>query len=117
MATREQHLLEAARNEVLAGKLADMGEMAWAVTVLFYASVHLVQAYLTSRSAAPSTHAARDVAIERDAALRPILRHYDILKKASEIARYDCRPFVADDFQEAQFRYMRLQGHMQRLVS
>jgi hypothetical protein len=108
---------QVARNENLARRLAAQGEPAWAITVLFYAAVHLVQSYLASKGAIPSTHAARETAIERDAALRPITRHYEILKRTSEIARYDCEPFSEADFANAQFRYGRLQGHMQRLLS
>jgi hypothetical protein len=116
MATRAQHLSEAARNEVLAARLGDLGEWSWAVTVLFYASVHLIQAYLASSGSFPTSHSARESAIEHDNSLRPILRHYETLKKRSEAARYECIGMSADDFQNPQFRYGRLKGHMQRLT-
>src|SRR5215213_8054674 len=103
MATKEQHLAEAAHYETLASTLAQMGEAGWGVTLLFYAAVHLVQAYLVMSGPLPTSHAAREVMMQRDPALRPVERHYGILKKRSEISRYDCELFSDEDFANAQF--------------
>ena len=116
MATKEQHVGEAAHDETLARSLAAMNEFGWAVTLLFYASVHLIQAYLVQLGRITSTHSARENAMERIRPLQPVQRHYDTLKIASEAARYDCLVMTQADFERAQIRYRRLQGHMQRLL-
>lgn len=117
MATKEQHLAEVTRNESLASRLAEMREYGWALTLLFYASVHLIQAYLVEVGDPAATHAARETQLKRRRPLGPVINHYDALKKDSEAARYDCHSFTESEYQRAQIRYGRLQGHMQRLLS
>jgi hypothetical protein len=106
-----QHLMQARQNYKLYQELKQGGEyLDWAVTVLFYAALHLVQAYLVetapSEADIPADHVARDSAIWRR--LRPIVNQYSFLKTRSTWARYTLtRPkptrAVLEQFESRQF--------------
>lgn len=63
---------------------------------LFYAAVHLVDAYLVGLPLHPRTHEQRRIAVHRTA-LRTMFSHYVELQNRSEDARYDCRRFASGD--------------------
>jgi hypothetical protein len=117
MATKEQHLAQVEKNEALAQHLAGNEEFAWALTLIFYAAVHLISVYFAQRGAQFKTHAARENAMRRLYEFEQVRRHDDELKRESEFARYDCKPVTVDGFQRSRLRYGRLQGHMQRMLS
>ncbi len=118
MATKEQHLAQATRNEELAPKLSDIGEYGWAITALFYAALHLVQAYLVSEDLAVTTHAARRAILARTPVLAAIEGAYAGLKWASEQARYECQSFTAAQFKAIhERRYVRISTYIRNLVT
>ncbi len=69
----------------------------WAVTALFYAALHYVEAYFATMNRHSADHRARDSAIRRDANLRKIYNDYSELKNHSINARYYMTPFVEAD--------------------
>jgi hypothetical protein len=94
------HLKEAAENEKLAKVLEVRPEYCgWRCTLLFYASLHYIQAYFSSFDVPLvfEEHKQRDDAIANDSGLVRIRRDYRRLKDLSENARYEFyKPTVAD---------------------
>jgi hypothetical protein len=78
--------------------MASMRDYDWAVTVLFYAALHLTQAYLQRSEISAENHRQRDQEIRSSEELRPILDPYRALKAHSENARYRCRAFSREEF-------------------
>lgn len=61
----------------------------WATTALFYASMHVVEAWLVTAVGAPSgSHGVRAQRMHRLGVPRAVFNAYDGLRKASELARY-----------------------------
>lgn len=61
----------------------------WVVTAMFYAALHLIDAYLATKDVHFSTHRGRDSLIWAVRELRPIYGAYRRLKHRSEEARYE----------------------------
>lgn len=86
---------------------ADATALGWAITALFYASVHETRAYLVAR------HAKRVVAHDdmrglwdQHPEMRPAKAPYTELKQQSESARYYLNPaFLPEDFEYLKGRY------------
>ena len=116
MPSREEHLAQAARNEALAQQLVAMGEAGWAITGLFYAALHLIQAYLVQVGPAPVNHQKRAVSIAATVELARVVDPYRLLKALSENARYDCRAFSPEQFEEVRrTRYQPIVEHLNSL--
>jgi hypothetical protein len=106
-----KHLLQARQNYKLYQELKQGGEhLDWAVTVLFYAALHVVQAYFVESAASeaeiPRDHVERDSAIWRE--LRPIVNQYSFLKTRSMWARYALdkpkpTPLLLEQYESRQF--------------
>lgn len=100
MSKTADHLKEAAENEKLAKVLEVRPEYCgWRCTLLFYASLHYIQAYFSSFDVPLvfEEHKQRDDAIANDSGLVRIRRDYRRLKDLSENARYEFyKPTVAD---------------------
>ena len=89
----------AAQNERFASSLADP-YWDWAVTAVYYAGVHYVEAYFAALRPPihSGTHGARDSDIRRDSILNPAWRTYKQMKEDSEDARYEPHiPFDANN--------------------
>ena len=69
----------------------------WAVTVMFYTALHLIEAYLATKGLHPADHGVRDNYLTRMTALKPIYRPYRELRHYSEKARYRGARFTTDD--------------------
>ncbi len=65
----------------------------------FYAAVHYVEAYFSTRGGGYRQHLQRDSAISSDSTIRTIWRPYKRLKDASENARYESVFFTDPQFQ------------------
>jgi HEPN domain-containing protein len=98
LATEAQHAAQSEHNLLVAGRLADADAYDWAITALFYAALHLLQAYLTRTGIHVTTHMARDRYMRAATDLLPILSDYRALRDASEHARYECRAFSGPEF-------------------
>lgn len=85
------HIQQSARNERIASLLAASStpeSRQWHVVGLFYAALHLCEAYFATGSIHNRSHEARDIAMSRLSILRPILTAYRQLRSDSESIRY-----------------------------
>jgi hypothetical protein len=89
------HIERAEANESFARSL-DQSQpfyVDWAITILFYAALHYIDAYLAVKSFHPANHPVRDNAIDNNGSLKPIFNDYRRLKDVSEAARYGIAQF------------------------
>lgn len=98
MASSERHIEQARHNESVAQLLANAQAFDWAVTVLFYSALHKVQAYLVGAGSVTKSHGQREVQMLRRSELLPIIDSYELLRRHSENARYECQVFSKADF-------------------
>jgi len=69
----------------------------WAVTGMFYESVHWVEAFLATKSRHSKAHAERKMNIvSHKAELQPIWKDYIQLERDSRNARYLCYQYTAE---------------------
>jgi uncharacterized protein (UPF0332 family) len=107
----EQHLTQATLNEAVAAMLAENQSYDWAVTALFYAALHKVQAYLARSDLYPTSHSRREKVLASRPETEPLGELYMLLRTRSEDARYNCLAF-------SQAEYARLKSiHYQRLLA
>lgn len=100
MPTPDQHRQQAEHNKAFTRSL-DLDTtpyLDWVVTAAFYAALHLVEWFLTSKGhTGRRDHQLRDAYISREADLRAIYGDYTELKFQSEVARYECFRFKPDE--------------------
>ncbi len=110
MPTREEHLIQASRNEDVA-LLLQTDYPDWAVTALFYAALHYVEAYFSINAVKPdgsswpqhySSHVERLKGVRER--LPALFAHYELLLTRSIDARYDCQNFTTTHVQELRRR-------------
>lgn len=101
MPDKNEHMSQALRNDQTVDYLmGDAGASPeWAVTVMFYGALHLLEAYLSTTgvrhvSGEQVTHEERISHMRRDPFLATELNSYRQLRVDSENARYDCRRFT-----------------------
>jgi len=90
--TQQDHIEQAAHNESLALSLAATPHTDWAVTALFYAALHLLDAYTTPQGRLKS-HQKRIGFVYRSPDFSSVASHYRELLDRSQDARYDCERF------------------------
>jgi hypothetical protein len=90
--TTAEHRAKAENNEFLVDQL-DNPFWDWAVTAVFYAGLHYIEAYFASLAPAlhPTTHQTRNSHVHANAKLSPIYIDYRQLEDDSRNARYDAR--------------------------
>jgi hypothetical protein len=115
--SRQQHLAKAESNQQLPLALQSGPHGDWSVTVLFYATLHLVEATL-----APHTHSANHNArfanVRRHPQIRQVYFHYYELYTRSLDARYECASFSVQDVQKLySTEYATIKRHLQPLLS
>lgn len=76
----------------------------WAVTGLFYAALHYVDAYLARANMHPAVHEERDRMIKADPKILSVRSHYGRLKDRSSDARCNPSRFAAPDITELRTR-------------
>lgn len=112
MPSHAEHLAQAQVNEVLSRELQGGPSLDWAVTTLFYAALHLVEATLAPQGHS-RTHVERDRTVRQHPQLRPIYGHYRELKERSLQARYDCQMFNLATVQQLQIaEYEAIKNHL-----
>lgn len=104
MPLRDEHISQAQGNEEFyKGITTDRGLSRftdWAVTSLFYISVHYVDAYLDqSLKAHPKAHDKRQFWVDNTPQLKPIASKYRQLHNRSRDARYEIVAFSPADVQ------------------
>lgn len=83
------HLQQAQHNETFFAGIDLRSYSDWAVTVLFYAALHYIDAYLAQAGHLdPGVHDVRDSLIRRYVPTRQVARQYFRLKNFSRTARY-----------------------------
>jgi hypothetical protein len=100
VATIDEHLDQFQHNDVASQVLARAGDnWDWAVTAMFYAALHLCQAYLIRAGLEANSHGSRDRQMLASPQLRPILDQYRALRNDSQEARYECRRFSLEEYE------------------
>lgn len=115
MPTRGEHVDQSERNEAASGVLDAAAHYDWAVTTLFYASLHLIDAYTWPTRHVG--HARRKNYAATDPALARMYIHYAELYDRSQDARYDCVHFTAQRFSDLRsLDYEPLRTHIRGLL-
>lgn len=97
MPSEAEHIAKAEQNEALFAELgASGGYVDWQVTVLFYAALHYVDAWLSRSAIHPHTHTERRHLVRKDRVLHRVYGHYSRLDDRSRDARYTAIQFPAD---------------------
>ncbi len=101
-----QHLNWAQNNEGLVEIFRTNGsfEINWAITVVCYAAVHYVDAYLVRFRLRQHDHAGRESELQVDDYLSTIWKDYRRLKNLSRAARYECAPYFLKELNESKVR-------------
>ena len=99
MASVDEHLDQFEHNLSVSSRLEASGDLDWAVTTLFYAALHLVQAYIVRHGLPADSHRQREQQVLAHAELRQIADQYKALQNQSESARYECRRFSHEEFE------------------
>lgn len=100
MPRRSDHIDQSERNEAAYQALHDAAHYDWAATTLFYAALHLVDAYHWPNRY--KNHPKRKTSVATDPALAHISMHYEELYNRSQDARYDCVSFTAQQSSDLQ---------------
>lgn len=119
MPTKDQHVTKADGNAELALSLAldNQTKIDWALTILFYAAMHYVEAYLAKANVHLRSHTTRDNAISRDSSLRKIFKEYADLKFFGYNARYEVFGFKTTDVTDkAAKHYATIKAHLTPLL-
>lgn len=116
MPTREQHEQQARDNVSLCRLLEDAGQhLDWAITALFYAALHYVDAYLLPDAA--SNHVKRVRLIQQRPELDQVFEDYRKLQDLSRDTRYECLdPTPAEVEHYRQHIFGRLEAHLLALL-
>lgn len=89
----------------------------WAVTGMFYESVHWIEAFLATKSHNSTSHAERKASIvSHKAELRPIWKDYIQLERDSRNARYDCYKHTAEEVRQLIPLVDAIKGHIAQLL-
>ena len=118
MATVQEYLEKAERNEKLADTLASLPERytEWEVTALFYSALHYVNAFLEVKGLRPTIHHARLRLVSR---LTGFVKEYENLSQKSVNARYKMDEFTSqevDSIKAGEFRIVK-EGALALLAS
>jgi hypothetical protein len=114
MPQSHEHLTRAKENEQLAIGLGRESGCStdWAITMLFYAALHYIDAFLAGKNMHPLNHEKRDGEIENNGSLAAIFKDYRRLKDLSRAARYEIANFREDQLEVARRRLKVIKGHL-----
>jgi len=89
----------------------------WAVTGMFYESLHWVEAFLDTKGLNSSDHRKRlRNMVLYNSDLGTIQADYDLLKKDSETARYDCYKHTAEEARQLIPLVDNIKDHLSQLL-
>jgi uncharacterized protein (UPF0332 family) len=97
---RSEHAAQAEWNETAAARFSEAGFNDWAITALFYASLHWIDAYLLGEGIHLTSHWRRQAFIRESPELVSIFGAFGLLRMDSEGARYDCGQFSRSDYED-----------------
>jgi hypothetical protein len=117
MTSPEQHEQQAADNVGLHELLVAQDRyLDWALTALFYAALHYVDAFLLPED--PRTHSRRNRLVRGRAELAPMWPSYRMLMDRSRDTRYECFDPTPEQLRYYRERHFQpLQDHMRRLLA
>ncbi len=88
--TKDEHKNKAIENEQFSLTLPTTTcGVEWAITAVFYAAVHYVEAYFALSDVSYNNHPSRNTAVKKDAVLCSISDEYENLYNLSRDARYE----------------------------
>lgn len=117
MPTRQEHVAKAEHDEALSVFLESTTYTDWAVTSLFYAALHLFDAYLLGLGRDPKDHDERLRQIAGTTELRSVWPRYRNLLDRSIDSRYECLSFTPAQVQTLrQSTYEPLKRHLRSLL-
>jgi hypothetical protein len=100
MPNLEDHILQARHNENFYQVTDKNAFSDWAMTAIFYAALHYIDAVLAKLGMVdPGGHSVRDDQVHKRVELRPIANSYFRLKSRSRSARYYCMSFRPQELQ------------------
>jgi hypothetical protein len=117
--TKEEHLRKA--QEILTFRdtldLNKPGAIGWSITMLFYAGLHYVEAYLVAtKGFGCKHHFSRATVIQTDPRIRPICDDYNMLETLSREARYDVSSFNLGDLRYAEGCFENVKKAIQAII-
>jgi hypothetical protein len=113
---RRSHVAKFRHNERLSRTLEGTPNNDWAVTLLFYSALHLVDACLAPAQH-PKRHADRRNLAANNPLLQPIWAHYRVLEDRSQEARYDCIRFSDQRVRDLRSQHFEpLKRHLSRIL-
>jgi len=100
MARQEEHLQKATQNEIFAASLdlANRCHLEWAITAVFYAALHHVNAYFAHYGVTCQSHEQTRQEISRDPRIKGVFGDYRELETLAHAARYTMRVFSERDY-------------------
>ncbi len=112
------HSRQAAHNKAFLAEfnLTETIYLDWAVTVMFYVALHLVETYLATKDLHPTAHRIRDDYLSRTADLRPIYRSYRELEHHSQKARYQGTRFSIETVETLSGDLQTIEKHIQSVL-
>lgn len=117
--TKEEHLTKA--QEILALRntldLSKPGAIGWSITMLFYAALHYIEAYLVAtKGIGCKHHFSRATEIQIDPRIKSLYREYSMLETLSREARYDVSPFDVGDLRYAESCFENVREAIEALI-
>ncbi|MHB8574674.1 MAG: hypothetical protein ACYDCQ_05020 [Dehalococcoidia bacterium] len=100
MPSEPAHVASYQSNAALSAKLEAGGDLDWAITTMFYAALHLVEAYFSRAGTHSSGHVQRKRLIQNHPTLGAIWAEYSELEQRSKDARYQCLSFTLAQVQD-----------------
>jgi uncharacterized protein (UPF0332 family) len=99
MPSKIDHVIKAESNATFAKSLslAQQAEIDWALTALFYAALHYVEAYLATQNTHLRSHENRNKMVGTESNLRKTFKEYSHLKYFGYNARYEICAFTAKE--------------------
>ena len=120
MPSKLDHDLQYNTNVALAGFLEQEGRSPdWVATILFYASVHLLEGYLATHSIHTGTHTQRKGLLNRNfsSVYSPIIKDYENMEMLSRKTRYECVMPTEADIREQRARLHRIASHISSVIN
>ena len=113
-----EHIAQAEKNERLYELLVGTEFNDWAITGLFYAALHYVDAlFMEQTGTSPTNHNSRNGLVERTVNLARIKPHYAELFQWSLNVRYEAIPVSSDDTRNVMTQHFApLRAHLRALL-
>lgn len=119
MPAAHEHLARARENEALADELSREAQPAgvdWAIALLFYSSLHYIDAFLAGKHKHPRSHEERNYEVENNGTLADIYAPYRKLEDMSRAARYDIAGYGSPGYDRAKSYHHAVKSHLAKLL-